>query len=344
MAGAGATVRPRAQKQVVEQSSGVQTSPLVRTAYSLVRDSGGEGPQKGAEILLLFSANGEVYLYLASATEALGELGTYSYQAGKLKLRIVTSDIKINATFALSLTQTEVKMPFQIFSAKPGSSLWQRQPLAIDEGIYGIFDAAMNAAGLNLTTDEAAAQAYAYAQAWVGASSATSSQQGLTASLTPRAEGTLAVTRSPSARLAGRHLRAADSSTSLGITGVESLGDDIGILYKDAPPLLVNLYAWPQSGAGNAPLVNSSLASDPRVYLDPSVHPDGQFDPRQKTAVLFFPFTRPAWQPGLESHNAWTLTSVINSVEKTLTDKGYAISALLDKNATIEGIESPRVP
>ena len=277
-------------------------------------------------------------MYLADPTEALGELGTYSYQAGKLKLRIVTSDFNINGTFALSLTQTEVKMPFQIFSAKPGTSMWQQQPLAIDQGIYGVFDAAVNAAGLDLTTEEAAAQAYAYAQAWVGAGSVAHSQQVLSASSMPQAHGTLAGARSPSVRLSGRHLQAAASPPSLGITGVESLGDDIGILYKDAPPLLVNLYSWPRSGPANTPLVNSALASDPRVYLDPSVHPDGQFDPPQKTAVLFFPFTKPVWQPYPASHTSLTSTDAIDSVEKTLTKKGYRISSLLDKNATLEEI------
>lgn len=336
MATAGAAVRPLAQRHVSDQSNGVQSSPLVRITYSLVRDSGGEGPKKGAEIILLFSANGEAYLYLADPTEALGELGTYSYQAGKLKLRIVTSDFNINATFALSLTQTEVKMPFQIFSAKPGSSLWQQQPLAIDEGIYGVFDAAMNAAGPNLTTDQAAAQAYAYAQAWVGAGSAAHSRQVLSASLMSQAHGTLAGARSPAVRLSGRHLQAADSPPSLGITGVVSLGDDIEILYKDGPPLLVELYAMPNLGAGNVPLVDSPLASDPRVHLDPTVHPDGQFDPSHKTAVIFDPFTKMPWEPF--THHALTEIAAIYHVEATLTEKGYTISELLNQNATIEGL------
>ena len=336
MATAGAAVRPLAQRQVSNRSSGVQSSPLVRTAYWLVRDSGGEGPQKGAEIILLFSANGEAYLYLADPTEALGELGSYSYQAGKLKLRIVTSDININATFALSLTQTEVKMPFQIFSAKPGSSLWQQQPLAIDQGIYGVFDAAMNAAGLNLTTDQAAAQAYAYAQAWVGAGSSAHSQQVLSDSSMSQAHNTLAGARSQSVRLSGLHLRAADSPPSLGITGVVSLGDDIEILYKDGPPLLVELYSIPNTGAGNVPLVDSPLASDPRVYLDPTVHPDGQFDPSHKTAVIFDPFTKMPWEPF--THHALTEIAAIYHVEATLTEKGYTVSELLNQNATIEGL------
>jgi hypothetical protein len=336
MATAGAAVRPLAQRHVSDQSNGVQSSPLVRITYSLVRDSGGEGPQKGAEIILLFSANGEAYLYLADPTEALGELGTYSYQAGKLKLRIVTSDFKINATFALSLTQTEVKMPFQIFSPKPGSSLWQQEPLAIDEGIYGVFDAAMNAAGLNLTTEEAAAQAYAYAQAWVGAGSAAHSQQVPSASSMSQVHNTLAGARSPSVRLSGRHLQAADSPPSLGITGVVSLGDDIEILYKDGPPLLVELYAMPNLGAGNVPLVDSPLASDPRVHLDPTVHPDGQFDPSHKTAVIFDPFTKMPWEPF--THHALTEIAAIYHVEATLTEKGYTISELLNQNATIEGL------
>ena len=40
-------------------------------AYRLVDDSGGDHPNKGAEVDLLFAAGGEAFLYLADATEAL---------------------------------------------------------------------------------------------------------------------------------------------------------------------------------------------------------------------------------------------------------------------------------
>ena len=171
------------------------------------------------------------------------------------------------------------------------------------------------------------AQAYAYAQAWVGAGSSAHSQQVLSTSSMSQAHGTLAGPRAPLVHLSGRHLRAPASPPSLGITGVVSLGDDIEILYKDGPPLLVELCAWPNSGAGNAPLVDSPLASDPRVHLDPTVHPDGRFDPPHKTAVIFDPFTKMPWEPF--THTALTEIAAIYQVEATLTEKGYTISELL---------------
>ena len=74
-------------------------SPLIRLAYTLVDDSGGGHPNPGAEVDLLFVANGEAFLYLADATEALGYEGTYSYGGGQLSLHIVSSDFEADATF-----------------------------------------------------------------------------------------------------------------------------------------------------------------------------------------------------------------------------------------------------
>jgi hypothetical protein len=36
-------------------------------------------------------------------------------------------------------------------------------------------------------------------------------------------------------------------------------------------------------------LATSELAGDPRLYLDPEVHPDSRFDPIHTTAVIIVP-------------------------------------------------------
>ncbi|MFZ2056482.1 MAG: hypothetical protein WAV54_03620 [Acidimicrobiales bacterium] len=333
MATAGAAVRALAQGQAAEHSSGVQTSPLVRTTYSLVRDSGGEGPKKGAEIILLFSANGKVYLYLADATEALGEPGTYSYQAGKLKLRIDTPDFKINVTFALSLSQAEVKMPFQIFSAKTGSSLWKRQPLAIDEGIYAVFNAEGNASTRNPTLEQAAGDAYAYAEAWMAAGSASAS--AVAPDQATRAEDPHVLTQSSkgSAPSSG----GCSSGGANCIARVETLGDDIKVTYKDGASVVLDLYSWDPYGR-SAPLQDSPLASDPRVYLDPWVHPDGRFDPTNKTAVLISPFayTVLPWP----AHQSLEQTSDINKMASVLHSRGYKVKELLGAASVKEIVDA----
>jgi len=124
---AGPVVRPAHQEQVRAAASSVETSPLVRYGYSLVHDSSGWAPNKGAAVTLLFSADGVAFMYSADATECLGDQGSYSYHAGRLSIRFHTPDVNVSATFALSMAKTEVTMPFQVASAKTGTSLSTRE-------------------------------------------------------------------------------------------------------------------------------------------------------------------------------------------------------------------------
>jgi len=59
-------------------------------------------------------------------------------------------------------------MPFQIFSQKPGTSSWQQQPIALDQGILAVYNAATNTSQ-TATDAQAGNEAFAYAQAWVAA-------------------------------------------------------------------------------------------------------------------------------------------------------------------------------
>ena len=168
---ANPVVHPLHHRQAQALSSAVQTSPLVRYGYTLVHDSSGWAAEKGAAITLIFSADGVAFIYSADATECLGDQGSYSYAGGRLSLRFHTPDINVDVTFPLSLARTEVTMPFQVASAKTGTSLWKQEPLALDAGVFAIFNAEGNNASGNPPLEQASGFAYAYAEAWVAAGS-----------------------------------------------------------------------------------------------------------------------------------------------------------------------------
>jgi len=124
-----------------------------------------------------------------------------------------------------------VTMPFQVFSAKAGTSVWQSRPLDLIQGTFAVYNAAMNASTLNLTPAKGALRAYAYAEAFLTSSSSTAlSVQGkLIGSLSarPRAKGQCA----------------AEGGSC--IVGVQNLGDDIKVSFKDSPPVIISLYSAP---------------------------------------------------------------------------------------------------
>ena len=281
-------------------------SSLVTRTYALIRESDGNHPASGSQVDLLFAANDKAFVYASNAKEAEADNGTYSYSGGRLSLHVEASDVKISANFALDLSESQVTMPFQIFSEKPGTSLWQQEPLAIDQGMFAVYNAATNTAQ-NFTAAQAGDEAYAYAQAWLAAedSGGTSAHAKLSTRMRP------ASSRVP----CGNYC----------ITNVVNLGDDIQINYRHAPSVLVDLYSAGISSP-STPLTLSSLASDPRVFLDPSVHPDSQFNPPVKTAVLISPVAE------IEDPAALTDISLI------LKSRHYAVKELLSSDASILAI------
>ena len=326
---AGPVVRPAHQEQVRAAASSVETSPLVRYGYSLVHDSSGWAPNKGAAVTLLFSADGVAFMYSADATECLGDQGSYSYHAGRLSVRFHTPDVNVSATFALSMAKTEVTMPFQVASAKTGTSLWKQEPLALDAGVFAIFNAEGNNASGNPTLEEASGFAYAYAQAWVAAGST----------------GATALSRRAKAR-DGRPRLVTGSSGGPGacsagggdcITSVENLDTDLRISFKDGPPVNINLYSW-AGESGSSELGTSPLESEPRVNLDPTVHPDGQYDPTNKTAVLISPFTYTVlpWP----AHTSLESTSDLHTMASTLESRGYKVTELLGAASVKEIVDA----
>jgi hypothetical protein len=315
------TVRHTYKKLAPPKVSGTQSltgaakgSPLIRLAYSLVRDSGGGHPNPGAEVDLLFATRGEAFLYLADAKEALGEAGTYSYSGGRLSLHIVSSDFNANATFPLSLTAGQVKMPFKVFSSGKGTSLWDRETPDLETGIMAVYNAAMNPSTSSVSPTQATNQAFAYAQAWLGSPSpgqlvayTTGARRGLQPAL---------------------HARVGQCTEEGGdcITGVQDLGTDIQISYSDSPPVVVTLWSFSPSPNAPAELTVNSLAGDPRIYLDPEVHQDSEFDPMNRTAVLIDP-TYTSAEPGPIFRNA-----------STLQKHHYRVTVLAGKKATVEAI------
>ena len=288
----------------------LSVSALMTVTYSLVKESDGNHPGAGSQVFLVFSANGTAYVYACNASEAEADNGTYSYTGGRLSLHIEQSDLKVNANFALDLSQSQVTMPFQIFSAKPGTSVWQQQPMGLDQGILTAYNAATNIAQ-TVSPAQAADQAYAYARDWVAADNSG---------------GT-----SDAAEVPARFLPAHSSRVPCGnycIASVTSLGDDIKITYKNGQSVLVSLYdAAPScSEGGCTSLTLSSLASDPRVFLDPTTHADSEFDPPNKVADFIAPVG------DIEDPAALT------DMATALKQRGYTVKELLNSDASLLAI------
>ena len=314
---ASPVIRSPHQRPARAHSSGVQTSPLVRYGYTLVHDSSGWAPSKAAAITLIFSGDGVAFVYSADATECLGDQGSYSYAGGRLSLRFHTPDINVGVTVPLSVAQSEVTMPFQVASAKTGTSLWKQEPLALDAGVFAIFNAEGNNASGNPTMEQASDFAYAYAEAWVAAGSVSVPAFGRPA------------VRAGAPRLLTKSAQGPGACGAGGancITSVEDLDTDLRISFKDGPPVVINLYSW-SGDSGGSELGTSPLASDPRVHLDPTVHADGQYDPTNKTAVLISPFTYTVlpWP----AHTSLESTSALHTMATTLENRGYKVTELL---------------
>lgn len=291
-------------------------SPLMTVTYALVRESDGNHPGAGAQIVLFFGTNGQADVYASNATEADTDSGTYSYNGGRLSLHIEAPDLKVNADFALDLSAPQVTMPFQIFSSKAGTSVWQQQPMPVDQGIQATYNAATNT-DQTVSVEQAADQAYAYAQAYVSAQYLGSSTLG--------------------AALADRRgdLGPAHSSRvpcgNFCIASVVNLGDDIQVNYKNGQSIVVSLYdVGPAcaSAGGNAcmSLSLSPLANDPRVFLDPTTHPDSEYDPPNKEAVFISPVA--------DIEDPAALTDMAN----ILGQRGYVVKKLLNSDATLDAI------
>lgn len=139
------------------------TSPL-QVAYQFIHDSSGTHPGPTSTILLGFNEGDEAYLYAVSAKHSLAYHGRWSYANSQMSLSFGAADFKVDARFALRLTDEQVTMPFQVLSGGPGQSFWKKSSLSLESGIFAVYGAARADDALGISAKEAVKRALAYAQ------------------------------------------------------------------------------------------------------------------------------------------------------------------------------------
>ena len=188
-----------------------------------------------------------------------------------MTLDFPSSDFPVHASFPLSLSDTSPTMPFQVLSTKKGGSRWTQMRLPPDQGLYYVWDAALADSSLNLTPNQAITRAYDYVRAWVG-----------NPNLVPALDGA-----------ATYHALTADNRACVSrlgeVTSVQQLFDTINVNYSCGKSVWALLQAQP-AGSSQPPLSPATLASDPRIPLNPTPA-SGINDPPNKTAIIIAPFT-----------------------------------------------------
>ncbi len=149
------------------QTYAASTTSPIQVAYQFVRDSSGTHPDPTSTILLGFNPGDEAYLYAMSAKHALAYHGRWSYANGEMSLTFGAADFKVDARFALRLTDEQVTMPFQVLSSGPGQSYWQKSSFPLESGIFAVYRAARADDALGISATEAVKRALAYAQSRV---------------------------------------------------------------------------------------------------------------------------------------------------------------------------------
>lgn len=106
-------------------TSGVPLA-LLSSAYTFVSEDGARATD-GNFARLVFHPSGATFL-LRQVKEQKSRAfeGTFSYRTGSLRLSFVTRGFQRAATFPLDLAASEVRLPFKVFSAGRGISIWQR--------------------------------------------------------------------------------------------------------------------------------------------------------------------------------------------------------------------------
>lgn len=286
---------------VVSPRPGVspQVQALLPFTYYLVRDSDGTQPAPGAVVVMGFEPQGAAHIYAADADDAMAYSGTYSYDQGRLALRFADPDFTVEAGVALDPAAESVTMPFQVFSAEPGSSTWRRERQGIAHNLRLVYQAALRGDGL--TEAQAFQRALSYAQAMV----------------------------SP----AGAALMDGDVATCPSVAGVRAVGGDtIAVTFKLCSGLYqereVLLLAWAPLGVG-ASLQPSPLAGDPRVHLNtlPAQDSDARAgDAPNKSALIIL----------AKSANARGLSLKVSELSEVLKQHGYTVPPpLIDEAVTI---------
>jgi hypothetical protein len=164
---------------------------LPEVLYEFVKESGGTAPNGGTVVLLGFEYDGTAFLYAAMPGHVLAYHGSWSYAHGEVSLNFASPEFSLNSRFPLSLSQTHVTMPFQVFAGKPGQSEWERKSLDPVTGMLAVYYAAIANHSLNLEQDAASNRALSYARSRLGASRKSDQD----ARLSPFPEGALQIRR-----------------------------------------------------------------------------------------------------------------------------------------------------
>ncbi len=285
---------------------------ILSLAYYHVQDSDGSKFRDDVICVLVFELDGNVYLYVASPTEALSYKGTYSYSSGKLSLKFTSEDFKPDVEFSLDLESDTVTMPFNLLSAENGSSTWQKKNTDITGNIAVLFYAIMNNEPQH-SIPSAIERIKNYADTRTLAERQISVRKG---------------------RLEFR------SDTAPYVIGTKPLYNGVKIYFDgDHPSHNVILFSWsPNNSAHIKPLQTSSLSYDPRVHLDPKPPGTSFSDPLNKTVLFIAPFYsgQSYWLNGtvFKGTDNWEESAM----EDILLENGYRFKALLDEDVNLENL------
>ncbi|MGA2078174.1 MAG: hypothetical protein ABSH52_32185 [Terriglobia bacterium] len=318
------------------------TSPI-QVAYQFVHDSSGTHPGPTSKILLGFNQGDEAYLYAVSAKHSLAYHGRWSYANGQMSLSFGAADFKVDARFALRLTDEQVTMPFQVLSSGAGQSYWQMSSLPIESGIYAVYGAARADEALGISAKEAVKRAFAYAQSRVQLEAS-----GPRAAVTGTGGGNLFGWASQlysgifSVAYASAPCQSGDPNEVKQVD-VEA-GGVIRIQYCQGPDEWIYLGNVYPVGTDSA-LHTATLTNDPRVHLDPQSPGDPSSDPSSKTALIIAPYTEPAagsTTDGYQDVNAGTgwinsQQDIVNA-KNYLSNQNYSITTLVNQQATVQAI------
>jgi len=331
--------------------------PLAAISYSLIRDSSGTVVAKGDTVTLTFGPSAAFYFLATSSQYDLGIVGTWSFTGGKLTVKFSDPSLTKSGTFALNLKASQARFPFQVFSSKPGYSIWEQTAVDPITGAFRVADSVSAATANGLSATQIVSAAGKYVAGITGAK--LESGPGFTASASPRyspeGQGTsrVSVTKFRALRSANgarhgsvnpRDDAATKSDSGLFDSVVEGLS---GLLLDKQGQASVDVMLIPDARADGpaAQLQESPLVSDPRAQLSakpPGISTD---DPLSKSALFIEPFLGTAYVGFLDDAGQYLPginylgdVKVLNAEVVELVDDKYNVHRLIGKAATVTGI------
>jgi len=281
---------------------------LLCQAFFLEYDSDGSAPLSDTVVALVFEPSGIAQLYAADTSDVLAYRGVYSYAGGQLSLTFTGADFHPNVRFAMDLTSPKVQMPFDVFqTGTAGPSRWRRAAPSTPGIMRIIYNCATVNEGLSET--DAIARARSYAEALV---------------------------RPPG-------LRALDDQGNPAapiLTSTAPLADGVrmnyaivvdGVSYPIVLDAILNQFAAPRQG----PLTPSAYYGNPHIILDPVKGMNGNDDPKEKNALLFFPL-HDGFNNALSIELGTKDNTFLVQVRSRLEGRGYNVLPLLNENASVD--------